>query len=35
MHASSSPPIDDVVQAYRTFDTREVGWVKVALAPVV
>jgi threonine dehydrogenase-like Zn-dependent dehydrogenase len=27
-------PIDDVVQAYRTFDTREPGWVKVALAPV-
>jgi threonine dehydrogenase-like Zn-dependent dehydrogenase len=27
-------PIDDVVTAYRTFDTREPGWVKVALAPV-
>jgi len=27
-------PIDDVVAAYRTFDTREPGWVKVALAPV-
>lgn len=27
-------PIDDVVGAYRTFDTREPGWVKVALAPV-
>lgn len=27
-------PIDDVVSAYRTFDTREPGWVKVALAPV-
>ena len=27
-------PSDDVVKAYRTFDTREPGWVKVALAPV-
>jgi threonine dehydrogenase-like Zn-dependent dehydrogenase len=27
-------PIDDVVTAYRIFDTREPGWVKVALAPV-
>lgn len=27
-------PIDDVVEAYRTFDTREPGWVTVALAPV-
>lgn len=27
-------PIDDVVAAYRTFDAREPGWVKVALAPV-
>jgi threonine dehydrogenase-like Zn-dependent dehydrogenase len=26
-------PIDDVVKTYRTFDTREPGWVKVALAP--
>lgn len=27
-------PIDDVIKAYRTFDTREPGWVKVVLAPV-
>jgi threonine dehydrogenase-like Zn-dependent dehydrogenase len=26
-------PIDDVLAAYRTFDTHEPGWVKVALAP--
>lgn len=29
------PINDDVLNAYRTFDTREPGWVKVALAPVV
>lgn len=28
-------PVDDVMSAYRTFDTRKAGWVKVALAPVV
>lgn len=27
-------PIGDVVKTYRTFDTREPGWVNVALAPV-
>jgi len=27
-------PIDDVIEAYRVFDRREPGWVKVALAPV-
>lgn len=27
-------PIDDVIEAYRIFDTREPGWIKVALAPV-
>lgn len=27
-------PVDDVLDAYRTFDRREPGWVKVALAPV-
>jgi threonine dehydrogenase-like Zn-dependent dehydrogenase len=27
-------PIRDVIKAYRTFDSREPGWVKVALAPV-
>jgi len=27
-------PIDDVIEAYRVFDGRESGWVKVALAPV-
>lgn len=27
-------PVDDVLEAYRIFDRREPGWVKVALAPV-
>jgi threonine dehydrogenase-like Zn-dependent dehydrogenase len=27
-------PIHDVISAYQIFDTREPGWVKVALAPV-
>jgi threonine dehydrogenase-like Zn-dependent dehydrogenase len=27
-------PVDDVLEAYRIFDGREPGWMKVALAPV-
>lgn len=31
---TQTKPVDDVLAAYRTFDRREPGWVKVALAPV-
>lgn len=31
---TQTKPVGDVLEAYRTFDRREPGWVKVALAPV-
>lgn len=31
---TQTKPVDDALDAYRSFDHRESGWVKVALAPV-